>query len=416
VANAFGDDPGNWTAAPPSAGRPTSAGGNVPAITSQPQPASVLSGETVSLTVGAQGSAPLFYQWRRNGANIAGATNAALALPAITPAQAGDYNVVVYNQAGSAVSSNATVSVRLTLVILQQPRSVATNAGGNVSFSVLAYSPGPVSYQWLKDDQELAGATSSSLSISNVQPSAAGAYVVRMTDQYGTYRSVPATLLVLVPPLIVQQPLSQSVLPGDLVVLSVTVTNTATLPITALWRRNGTFFQTNTFQSTNAFLVITNAQPPFTNYQAVITNLARILGFPTTNAFLTFLTDSDGDGLPDAWETTYFNDPSSADPDADPDGDSMSNRAEYLAGTDPTDPSSYLRIDPVTAAPDAVVSFLARPQRTYTVEYSDNLAPGSWRKLADFGAVPSTRVQFATDPSYAQATNRLYRLVTPRRP
>src|SRR5262249_45599170 len=269
----------------------------------------------------------------------------------------------------------------------------------------------------LKDDQELPGATSSSLSVTNVQQSSAGAYVVRMTDQYGTYRSAPATLLVLALPFIVQQPLSQSVLPGDTVVLSVTVTNNATLPITALWRRNGAFFQTNTFQSTNAFLVITNAQPPLTNYQAIITNLARILGFTSSNAFLTFLTDSDGDGLPDAWETTYFNDPSSADPDADPDGDGMSNRAEYLAGTDPTDPSSYLRIDPVTAPPGAVVSFLPPPQRTYPVEYPDTLAPGSWRKLADFGAVPSIRVQFATDPSYSQATtNRLYRLVTPRRP
>ena len=45
--------------------------------------------------------------------------------------------------------------------------------------------------------------------------------------------------------------------------------------------------------------------------------------------------DSDGDGLPDLWETAFALDPDAADADADPDGDGLSNRQEYARGTDP---------------------------------------------------------------------------------
>jgi len=55
------------------------------------------------------------------------------------------------------------------------------------------------------------------------------------------------------------------------------------------------------------------------------------------------LTDSDSDGLPDYWEHDFFGHPTEADPGADPDGDTLSNREECLAGTDPTNPDSCLR-------------------------------------------------------------------------
>ena len=45
--------------------------------------------------------------------------------------------------------------------------------------------------------------------------------------------------------------------------------------------------------------------------------------------------DTDGDGIPDRWESQYFGNATSANPNADPDGDSRNNLQEFLAGTNP---------------------------------------------------------------------------------
>jgi Bacterial TSP3 repeat len=53
--------------------------------------------------------------------------------------------------------------------------------------------------------------------------------------------------------------------------------------------------------------------------------------------------DLDGNGLPDAWEAQYFGH-TGVDPDADADGDGVSNYQEYLAGTNPTIAASVFRL------------------------------------------------------------------------
>ena len=57
------------------------------------------------------GRFPLTYQWQWNGTNLAGATNATLALPNLTAGQIGAYGVLVSNTLGSATSSNAPLTV-----------------------------------------------------------------------------------------------------------------------------------------------------------------------------------------------------------------------------------------------------------------------------------------------------------------
>ena len=80
-------------------------------IIESPQPASRLQGASVTFTVEASGSQPLFYQWQSNSVPILGATNASLVLSQIQTSYAADYRVSVTNSAGSALSSPARLTV-----------------------------------------------------------------------------------------------------------------------------------------------------------------------------------------------------------------------------------------------------------------------------------------------------------------
>ena len=82
-----------------------------PAITLQPQSQVVPAGSYVSFTVAATGTAPLSYQWRFNETNLAGQTTSALALVNVQSNAAGNYSVLVTNLYGSALSSNAMLTV-----------------------------------------------------------------------------------------------------------------------------------------------------------------------------------------------------------------------------------------------------------------------------------------------------------------
>lgn len=84
-----------------------------PSILVQPANQSVSPGANFLLAVTAEGTAPLSYQWRLNGLNIPGATNATLSLTNIQPANAGSYDVGVANRVGAVNSQLAKVTVVL---------------------------------------------------------------------------------------------------------------------------------------------------------------------------------------------------------------------------------------------------------------------------------------------------------------
>src|SRR5262249_32611864 len=74
----------------------------LPMISAQPIGVAVAAGATVQLSVGASGVGPITYQWRKNGANIAGATDAMYTTPPLTILDNGNvYSVLVSNGGGS---------------------------------------------------------------------------------------------------------------------------------------------------------------------------------------------------------------------------------------------------------------------------------------------------------------------------
>jgi hypothetical protein len=82
-----------------------------PAILEQPTSVVADEGSNVELEVVATGGS-LFYQWRKDGVDVPGANAAKLPLVAVMRDDAGSYDVVVTNAAGSAASDPATVTVR----------------------------------------------------------------------------------------------------------------------------------------------------------------------------------------------------------------------------------------------------------------------------------------------------------------
>lgn len=89
--------------------------GDLPAVTTQPVSRTVVPGTQVTFSVTAMGYAPLRYQWRRNGYEIAGATASSLliSVPTQSPFDAvmGTYDVVVSNIGGAVTSAAAVLQV-----------------------------------------------------------------------------------------------------------------------------------------------------------------------------------------------------------------------------------------------------------------------------------------------------------------
>jgi hypothetical protein len=85
--------------------------GVVPAITGDPADAAVLENDPATFTVSATGTAPLFYQWRKDGINIPGANSLSYVIPSAQISDEGMYSVFVTNEVGSATSLAALLRV-----------------------------------------------------------------------------------------------------------------------------------------------------------------------------------------------------------------------------------------------------------------------------------------------------------------
>ncbi len=126
--------------------------------------------------------------------------------------------------------------------------------------------------------------------------------------------------------------------------------------------------------------------------------------------------DTDGDGIPDAWEDAHGLNKFVNDAALDPDKDGFSNGQEYLAGTDPQQSTSALRVD--SAAPNTGgtdIRFEAVAGRSYTILHTLSLLSGSWQRLTDVPPQATTHSVTIHDPA-ATTTNHFYRLVTPALP
>jgi len=171
-----------------------------PVITNQPQGTAVNLGANASFTVGATGTAPLSYQWRFEGTNLAGATTSSYTRTNAQPVHEGDYSVAVSNVAGSVTSADAFLVVNIPPSIGQHPQSAGVWRGQDAAFVVTVGGSEPFSYQWRLNGAPVAGATASSFTRFNAQTNDAGSYSVVVTNLAGSATSSNAVLTVTPPP------------------------------------------------------------------------------------------------------------------------------------------------------------------------------------------------------------------------
>jgi hypothetical protein len=163
-----------------------------PSIATQPASQTVTSGQAATFTVSATGGGTLAYQWRKGGSAISGATSATYSISSTNSGDAGSFDVVVSNSAGSVTSSAAALTVTSTNsapAITAQPVAQSVAVGASVTLTVTASGSGTLSYQWRKGGVAISGATASSYTIAGVASGDAGSYDVVVTNANGSITS-----------------------------------------------------------------------------------------------------------------------------------------------------------------------------------------------------------------------------------
>jgi hypothetical protein len=328
-----------------------------PQITTQPADQTVTAGQPVTFTVaatpvssgvrGTRGSADpssLTYQWKKNGMDIVGATSASLTIPATLTSDSGAlFTVVVSDPSGSVTSAPATLTVNpargapIMITTVARPRVLVNQTA---TFSITAWSPTPMTYQWQKGP--FLG------NMANIPGATAATYTTPLTtlaDHLTLFRCV------------VSNAAGSTVSGTEMLFVTAAVKSPTdiTSPITVSAQVGVPF--TYTIMSSGGTTPITFSAGPLPPGLSLDPVTGAISGIPTatgTPKILMVASNSAGStsatlaltvmSTPpvvslDAWRAAHFGvsqtNADIAGDTADPDGDGVNNLQEYTNGTDP---------------------------------------------------------------------------------
>ena len=210
-------------------------------------------GDAASFSVAATGVPAPYYQWYFNSNPIQDATNNVYNITSIANSDVGNYYVIVSNIISQVTSDTVSLSTGTTPVITQSPVSQSAIVGSSVTFSVIASGDPAPSYDWKKNGVSL-GLNSSSITLNNVTDSDSGSYIVTVSNSSGSVDSSLATLSILHPVNIINNPSSQNVKIGNPVTFSVSAIGDN---LSYQWHKNGSDIS----GANNADLQLRNVSP-----------------------------------------------------------------------------------------------------------------------------------------------------------
>ncbi|HEV2692433.1 MAG TPA: pectinesterase family protein, partial [Verrucomicrobiae bacterium] len=247
------------------------------AITSQPSNVIASTNDLVTFSVGATGSAPLNYQWYYYGSNtnsaptaLTGATGSSYSIGSADSSNSGYYAVVVSNSFNSVISRFALLVVGNVAAVLSGPANLTVVAGNNASFNTtIVLANPPPTLQWQTNGVNVAGATTTSLTLNNVPFALDGTIVSVIASNAAGSVTNSATLNVIVTPAISPQPVAVTTNAGSTVVFTTGVTGFPTPGLQ--WYKNNIGLA----GQTGSTLTLVNVQgTDVGSYKLVATNAA----------------------------------------------------------------------------------------------------------------------------------------------
>jgi hypothetical protein len=183
-----------------------------PVLTAQPQNLIVREGDPAGFSTDIDYTVTSTYQWYFNGAAVllVGDTHGmitqavdgrSLTIRSAAAENQGTYYVVATNSEGSTTSASATLTVipEGFPEITAQPEGTGVISGDTLTLSGTATGNPPLTYQWRRNGIDLTGATSPTLTLTNVNVALAGAYTLVVTSPQGSLISAVATVSVQPP-------------------------------------------------------------------------------------------------------------------------------------------------------------------------------------------------------------------------
>lgn len=240
--------------------------GNPPQFTRTQTNEVVSNGKTTSFYTTASGTAPLYYQWYKDGSLIAGATDNSLNISNVMVTDAGTYSVIASNLLGLAQTSN-TLTVLPPPTITVQPQDTNVPFGVDTWLSVSAAGSSFLHYYWYSNGVYVFSGYSN-LFLSHILGDYSGTYSVIVSNAEGIVHSRDAMVTVCYSPVITSQPTNAAIFLNDPAQFSVRATGNR---LSYQWRKNGAVLPDKT---DSALAISTTQLTDFGSYSVVVTNVA----------------------------------------------------------------------------------------------------------------------------------------------